>query len=64
MNGAKAFFDTNILLYLYGGTDRGKQARAKELFGQHARSGRLLLSTQVVAEFYARRLSKARHAAA
>ena len=31
MNGAKAFFDNNILLSLYGGTDRGKQARAKEL---------------------------------
>ena len=53
MNGAKAFFDNNILLYLYGGTDRGKQARAKELFRQHARSGCLLLSTQVVQEFYA-----------
>ena len=53
MSGAKVFFDTNILLYLYGGTDRGKQARAKELFRQHARSGRLLLSTQVVQEFYA-----------
>lgn len=52
MNGAKAFFDTNVLLYLYGGTDRGKQARAKELFRQHTGSGSLLLSTQVVQEFY------------
>ena len=28
MNGAKAFFDTNVLLYMYGG-DAGKQARAE-----------------------------------
>jgi predicted nucleic acid-binding protein len=28
MNGAKAFFDTNVLLYMYGG-DEGKQARAE-----------------------------------
>ena len=52
MNGAKAFFDTNVLLYLYGGPDRGKQARAQELFRQHTSTGRLLLSTQVVQEFY------------
>jgi len=38
MNGAKAFFDTNVLLYMYGG-DAGKQARAKELFRQYARAG-------------------------
>jgi predicted nucleic acid-binding protein len=52
MNSAKAFFDTNVLLYLYGG-DAGKQARAKELFRQYARTGRMLVSTQVVQEFYA-----------
>jgi predicted nucleic acid-binding protein len=52
MNGAKAFFDTNVLLYMYG-DEPGKQARAKDLFRQHARAGRLLLSTQVVQEFYA-----------
>jgi predicted nucleic acid-binding protein len=51
MSGAKAFFDTNVLLYMYGG-DESKQQRAKELFRQYARSGRLLLSTQVVQEFY------------
>ena len=52
MNGPKAFFDTNVLLYMYGG-DRGKQARAKQLFREYAQSGRMLLSTQVVQEFYA-----------
>ena len=52
MNDAKAFFDTNVLLYMYGG-DAGKRSRAKELFRQYAFSGRMLLSTQVVQEFYA-----------
>ena len=52
MSGAKAFFDTNVLLYMYGG-DAGKRARATELFGEYARAGRMLLSTQVVQEFYA-----------
>jgi predicted nucleic acid-binding protein len=52
MNGGKAFFDTNVLLYMYG-SERGKQARAKELFREYALAGRLLLSTQVVQEFYA-----------
>lgn len=52
MNGTKAFFDTNVLHYMYGG-DRGKQTRAKELFREYAQSGRMLLSTQVVQGFYA-----------
>ena len=52
MSGGKAFFDTNVLLYMYGG-DAGKQARAKELFRRYAHSGRMMLSTQVVQEFYA-----------
>ena len=52
MNGAKAFFDTNVLLYMYGG-EAGKRARAKALYREHALSGRVLLSTQVVQEFYA-----------
>ena len=52
MSGAKAFFDTNVLLYMYGGGDLGKRAKAKELFRRYAQSGRMLLSTQVVQEFY------------
>ena len=51
MNGGKAFFDTNVLLYLYGG-DPEKRKRARDLFGQYALDGRILLSTQVVQEFY------------
>ena len=52
MSGAKAFFDTNVLLYMYGG-DVAKQVRARDLFRQYAHEGDLLLSTQVVQEFYA-----------
>jgi predicted nucleic acid-binding protein len=52
MNGAKAFFDTNVLLYMYGG-DAGKRTRAKDLFREYTRAGRMLVSTQVVQEFYA-----------
>ncbi len=52
MSGAKAFFDTNILLYMYAGDER-KRARAQELFREYARADRMLLSTQVVQDFYA-----------
>ena len=53
MNGGKAFFDTNVLLYMYGGADLDKQTRAKELYQRYTASRRMLLSTQVVQEFYA-----------
>ena len=52
MNADKAFFDTNVLLYMYSSADRHKQAMAQELFEACASSGRILLSTQVVQEFY------------
>lgn len=52
MSAGNAFFDTNILLYLYGSDER-KRTRAKELFGAYVRSGRVVVSTQVVQEFYA-----------
>jgi predicted nucleic acid-binding protein len=52
MSGRRAFFDTNVLLYMYGG-DPGKQAAAVHLFAEHARDGGVLISTQVVQEFYA-----------
>lgn len=52
MTGSRAFFDTNVLLYMYGG-DASKRLRAKELFQEYAAAGQLVLSTQVVQEFYA-----------
>src|SRR4051794_2668480 len=51
MSAGSTFFDTNVLLYVYGG-DPIKQAKAKELFWECARAGSVLLSTQVVQEFY------------
>ena len=51
MNGAKIFFDTNILLHMYSSADAAKQARAQQLFRSCV--GRMVLSTQVVQEFYA-----------
>lgn len=66
MSAIKAFFDTNILLYMYGGTDPAKRAKAAELFHVQTRSARAVVSTQVVQEFYAvatRKLGMARDVA-
>lgn len=52
MPAGRVFFDTNVLLYMYG-TDARKQTRARSLFVEFARAKNLLLSTQVVQEFYA-----------
>jgi predicted nucleic acid-binding protein len=60
MNGTKVFFDTNILLYLYGGGDLEKRSRAAELYQRYTESGSMLISTQVVQEFYAAGLRKLR----
>ena len=49
----KAFFDTNVLLYIYGGDDEAKRTRATALFAEYTQSVNILLSTQVVQEFYA-----------
>ena len=46
------FFDTNILLYMYNEQDPQKQARSRALFREAAQRRRLVLSTQVVQEFY------------
>ena len=51
MSAGRAFFDTNVLLYMYSGTDE-KRTRAAELFDRYTDSDDLLLSTQVVQEFY------------
>jgi predicted nucleic acid-binding protein len=52
MSDAKIFFDTNVLLYMHSHADPQKQARAQKLFDELTESGRLLLSTQVVQEFF------------
>jgi predicted nucleic acid-binding protein len=58
MNADKAFFDTNILLYMYSSADAHRQTRARNLYRDYATTGRLLLSTQVVQEFYVAGLRK------
>ena len=52
MSAGKAFFDTNILLYMFGGDFPAKSEIARNLFREHAAAGTVLLSTQVVQEFY------------
>ena len=48
----KAFFDTNILVYLFDTGAPAKQRRAREVLTQHTLAGETLLSTQVLQEFY------------
>jgi len=58
MNVGKAFFDTNVLLYVYSSLDPGKQAKALALYREHGRERRIVLSTQVVQEFFVSGLRK------
>ena len=53
MTVARSFLDTNILLYIYSDADPHKKERARELYREQAVSGAILISTQVVQEFYA-----------
>jgi predicted nucleic acid-binding protein len=48
----RAFFDTNVLVYLFDNDAAEKQERARELLAQQAGSGQVLLSTQVLQEFF------------
>jgi predicted nucleic acid-binding protein len=52
MSEGRAFFDTNVLLYMYG-DDRVKQPQAADVFSEYLRAGLIVISTQVVQEFYA-----------
>ena len=58
MNANRAFFDTNVLLYLYSDADLRKHVLAQELYSEYAFAGRDLLSTQVVQEFFVAGLKK------
>ena len=53
-----AFFDTNILLYLFDRSSNKKRQIAEKLFNEHQRNGSLRLSLQVVHEFAANLLGK------
>lgn len=51
-SGGKTFFDTNIFLYAESSADLRKQALAQELVDRYSDLNQLVLSTQVVQEFY------------
>lgn len=48
----KAFFDTNLLVYAFDQGSPKRQAVAKRLIGEYGSEGNLVLSTQVLQEFY------------
>ena len=47
-----AFFDTNVLVYLFDSGSRTKQKRARELLECEIKAGHAILSTQILQEFY------------
>jgi len=48
----KCFFDTNVLVYLFDADSPDKRKKARALFQRHADASDILLSTQVLQEFY------------
>lgn len=48
----RSFFDTNVLLYLFDNSEPQKKARAQEVLREETAAGRVVLSTQVLQEFY------------
>lgn len=52
MNG-RVFLDTNVLVYLYDSDQPDKQDRARALVERFGLSGEIVISTQVLQEFYA-----------
>jgi predicted nucleic acid-binding protein len=51
-SGGKTFFDTNIFLYAQSSGDLRKQSLAQELIDHYSSLNQLVLSSQVVQEFY------------
>ena len=49
---SRAFFDTNVLLYLFDNSVPAKKAQAQEVFYDEVEAGRAVLSTQILQEFY------------
>jgi predicted nucleic acid-binding protein len=48
---ARTFLDTNVIVYLFDNDERDKQECAREIL-EDAEPGELVLSTQVLSEFY------------
>jgi predicted nucleic acid-binding protein len=48
----RVFLDTNVLVYLFDADDPAKQRRAQELLSNRELRAQMILSTQVLQEFY------------
>lgn len=48
----RTFVDTNVLVYAFDSDARGKRARASEILDSHGGERELVISTQVLQEFY------------
>ena len=48
----RVFLDTNVLVYLFDADDLAKQRRVQELLSNRELRAQLILSTQVLQEFY------------
>ncbi len=48
----RSFFDTNVLVYLFDTDAPEKQEKSRILLEDEIQSGRLVISTQVLQEFY------------
>jgi predicted nucleic acid-binding protein len=52
MSDGRTFFDTNVFVYLFDDDTPVKQGRARKVFGEQVRAGQIVLSPQVLQEFY------------
>ena len=49
----KVFLDTNVVVYLFDRDAAAKQKKAREILAAEGRAGNIVISTQVLEEFYA-----------
>jgi len=52
MSAERTFVDTNVLVYLFDNDAPEKQARARDILASQGSAGQLVISTQVLQEFY------------
>ena len=57
----KVFIDTNILVYMQSGMNETKMKISRQLFEQSASDNRIVISTQVLQEFYVAMTRKLGH---
>jgi predicted nucleic acid-binding protein len=57
----RSFVDTNVLVYLFDADAPEKQARARELLAARGPAGELVISTQVLQEFFVTVTRKLEH---